>query len=928
MASVSPNPTSFETETESQHAGPSNYQQPRARRPAQYETRSYDKPERVGSNHYEALVSLVNVNRDLDEEQLGYRHWDRTWEELKSLNKKQRDDLTPALLKRVLRHVVPPGHVARAQMIFNRNAADLSEADISTVTQYTWEPRLQLVASLMKSLEPHNGDGVVRPQDRVLEIDDYLFVLRQFAVTGHLAGSERVVKEMIASGIPLDIKVYDLRLAVLTKWLTIRKDIYRRFVAHKARTEDTHTYGVERDAIRDSTPFFPPDIAELFQDMLKSMKGKKEIVYRQFTYDMILRVAKETGNKTAMEKMLKTVYQVDLEFPETEMSALRSRLDGLIHDDDLNGTSEVLDRARGLTPQALADEPQLNTHAFNTLIFHLAERGDLKAMLQAFEVFGQPVHEMELASEAETLYSAVVEAEVEEDVDVDAEFEFEGVVAGKGEGETTTTESREHEVNDVDDEPLTLSEALAREEASGQRLGFFGQTTTPDPSIIAGGESRVEEPGFPIRPAHVFLPRIAFPKELEASLVNTLRSSSSTPSTPSNPLQSLRELEHTDQPFLTNSSTYRTLIKACAVHSSLSTSSTDRRQAFNLGLHFLLCASRDMMWRHNRFLATWIKIRETTSDLRLPRDWINLKWPDGTGDINPIRRALRSRLIHPALTVDSHMVSPLFKMLRQARSLRGDPENRRWVRRNVRVLEKWVERVRRYQEEEWRVMTGREWKGEGQGEGEAKMTGLDKVKARWAEREREAVEVVEAETKKQSGNKMEDAGSEASAATTRTIKRSTRPAGPVSLPPGFFTSSLVDRLGILPSLLEIVDSLKITQSTTSSSSSSSSSPTTTLNDLHRNSLTRSIWSRLRSPSDPVFTTKNHLKRLDQAGRSLEGLREVELSSWGLMRRREWFLKRVGRRGRVGEAEVGVVGQGQGQGQGSKVDMPEEKSKTG
>jgi hypothetical protein len=229
---------------------------------------------------------------------------------------------------------------------------------------------------------------------------------------------------------------------------------------------------------------------------------------------------------------------------------------------------------------------------------------------------------------------------------------------------------------------------------------------------------------------------------------------------------------------------------------------------------------------------------------------------------NPIRRALISRLVHPALTMDAHMISPLYKVLRGSRNIRGDPENRRWWQKNVRVLDAWVKRVRQYQQEEWVILTGKEWQTR-YGETELEMP-LDEG----------IVQVDEDVLNTGSFESAFDSVDNEQSGSRGSVRRTSRTSGPI--PPGFFTSEFVDRLGLVPSLQQIGRDKK-------------ASPA--------RQLKKTIWSHIRTPSDPRFSLRNHLETLEKAGWSLEKFAHKEAVLWGNVRRKDGFLKKAARKRR-------------------------------
>jgi hypothetical protein len=889
--SSTPNPgPGFEAEDQARHAGPSNY----------LEASSSYIPQNIDREQVDKLFELVTRPNDLKDlmHRTDVPHYDQVWTTLMSLTKETRNQLPVPLLKRVLRQVAPPIAVVQQALVAKRNATNSTESEISSVTEYPWEPRLQLVASILRFIEERDrtsSEGMLKPEERAIVMDDYLFVLRQFALTGHLAGSERVFKEMKDTGIPLPVYIHDTRLMVLTKWLTIRKSIYQRFIKHQAEQEKPHVFGVGQTALSTSMPFFPPDAVELFKQILVSMR-EDQVVYRQLTYDLLFRIAKETKNDKAADKILKLAYNVDLAYPDNGLDALRTRMREGMGEDPTGGNWELLDdetdggaiaverpqqvRRSGLDEGVQEGHGRVrwNKHALNTLVRRFAERGDLKGMLQAFEVFGQSPQEAE---------------------QVGVVGEEAGEIASSLEQATEEQQEQDESTSPaVEDEPITLTEAMAREEASGQRLDFFGRPTHPKPSNEVADNNR---PKFPVRPAAEFLPTLPFPLEIETRTKTALEQDPE-------PVAAA-DLEYSEKEFLSNTDTYRTLIQACAVQASLATDAEERDFAMTLGVHFLRGAVREMIIRHNAFLAVWVRINAVTADLKMPApppprddevDGAPMKkvvalrqvleigdysedsplrrphYHAPAADLHPIRSTLRKRLAQPSLTVAPELVLPLYKVLRSTRNLRSVPSHKRWLQKHFSEVQELGKLARRYGREEWKVLTGKPWEEKK----EIGFFGRRRLAARQAARAEEGTiegmmqslqekdeRLKEGAEKEKEASRMQE---EEEPAVHFPSTKTTTASGPSvrsgsTLPPAFFSSDLAAELHV--------------PWTWSTSPFSSEPPVLT-----------------RGRPEPIrFVLSKHMGILREHGRELERVMEEQEAGWETYKQEKMKTKKSSRK---------------------------------
>lgn len=675
--------------------------------------------------------------------------------------------------------VVPPPSVVRKQWQAKVLKCNGSSASIADATVYPYEYRLQAVISAMRrsernALEGSVGEDVAQEQGgSVMErknqnsfsTNDYVFVLRQFATTGYLIGSEQVIKEIERLGLAVDRKVYEARLATLAQWITTNLDIRRRFWAYQnmTRADERKTGSLAAVLSRARLPglanqggmpsFFPPEIARLLGDMLYSLRFKDALEYRQSTLDLLLRVAKEIERPEALNAILKAGYGIDLQFPDIPeigiaVSARQATKKGSKkrakqeEEDWVEQVTRATDSsavgsaasvststtdAASVAPDSI-DGTEINVHALNTLVDGLGSSGDVWKMLQTFEVLGHP-----LGSQSSKTARSSLSTSLEGSTPSTSTIP-ERVVHRTG---TVTSTAAKH-AEDADP-PLTLSEALNREESSGERLSFFGLSskTAKDSSSAAlpsffnqaeyNGESGREVTGY--RRADEFLSLPAMPNALQAHARDQSRISAYQSMDEHAILQVIQDLDpRSRHSYRSNTTTYQSLIRHSARHAAwkMKEDTTAAYAMYALGGHFVKDAVHEMMNRHNVFLDQWVQIREWA----LAQKSLVLRDAEATSsgtagsshstehlskslrlrlDAIESRKAwLRSKIYHPSLLVTPDMIAPLIHALHTGKRLGGEKK-----RLLAQVIED-AQRCLAYLKEEWEVLTGRQWRTETQ----------------------------------------------------------------------------------------------------------------------------------------------------------------------------------------------------------------------
>lgn len=678
--------------------------------------------------------------------------------------------------------VAPPSSVIKKQWQAKVQKCTGSPASIADATVYPYEYRLQAVISAMRrsernTLEGAAGENVEQDQgSNVMErnnqnsfsTNDYVFVLRQFATTGYLAGSEQVIKEIERLGLAVDRKVYEARLATLAQWITTNLDIRRRFWAYQnmSRADERKTGSLAAVLFRARLPglanqgrmpsFFPPEIARLLGDMLYSLRFKDALEYRQSTLDLLLRVAKEIERPEALNAILKAGYGIDLQFPDipeigiavSSRAATKKGSKKRAKQEEEDWVEQVTRAADSATVESAAsgsthtttdpaststvpmDGAEINVHAMNTLVDGLGASGDVWKMLQTFEVLGHPLRSQ----------SARDSARSESPVELDGSASPTPATSEKIVRRTGTVISTAAQHAEDADPPLTLSEALNREESSGEQLSFFGLSSkTTDgasssslPSFFNqaeySGELDVGEGGF--RKAEEFLSRPAMPSTLQARARDPARVSAYETMDDHAILHVIQDLDpRSRHTYRSNTTTYQTLIRHSARHAAwkMKEDTTAAYAMYSLGGHFVKDAAHEMMNRHNVFLDQWVQIREwaltqrslVLRDAEAKTSGAEANSSHSVSDVTHSLRSrlnaiesrkawLRSKIYHPSLLVTPDMIRPLIQALRAGKRLEGQRK---------RLLAQVVEDVQRcvsYLKEEWEVLTGREWKVESQ----------------------------------------------------------------------------------------------------------------------------------------------------------------------------------------------------------------------
>lgn len=250
----------------------------------------------------------------------------RVWAQYTSLmNALEYNNLPLEVHQVVLRHCTPSSANVR------RSAIRRLQAGNKPKNPHIHEDRFQTVISNIRAVG-------AQP-----DLDDYHFILEQFAATGHHVGAMRVYKELLFCGFTPKTKTFGLCLQAIAYRYNLpinMKDRPRLVV-------QTH---------------------KMLTDLLAGMR-KYDVPFTSVNLDLTIRISKETMDHAVFDSMMKWGYGIDLVNPDRP---------------PLEFTQS--------TPGPDVPKPlPFSTAALNTTIDILGRFGDISKLVQAFEVLTQPL---------------------------------------------------------------------------------------------------------------------------------------------------------------------------------------------------------------------------------------------------------------------------------------------------------------------------------------------------------------------------------------------------------------------------------------------------------------------------------------------------------------------------------------------------------
>ncbi|KAF9246965.1 hypothetical protein BU15DRAFT_84545 [Melanogaster broomeanus] len=240
------------------------------------------------------------------------------------------DNLPLEIHQKVLRKCVPHPSVLRPI------AARRMQGPARPRSPHVYEARLKTVMQNIRSI-------VQKPS-----VDDYNYILEQFAAVGHLSGSMSVYDELkLVLKLQPNSRTFDLCLQSIAHRLTLP-------------IRESQRERVQLDC--------SASCKRLLSDM-----SNLNIPFNSVILDLVIRISKETVDEAAFTFLLKYAYGIDLNYPD--------------HPPIQWDQSTAAD----------ADFPELpslqrfSTASLNTTIDMLGRFGNVSKLVQAFEVLTQPL---------------------------------------------------------------------------------------------------------------------------------------------------------------------------------------------------------------------------------------------------------------------------------------------------------------------------------------------------------------------------------------------------------------------------------------------------------------------------------------------------------------------------------------------------------
>lgn len=191
----------------------------------------------------------------------------------------------------------------------------------------------------------------MREGGHAVEMDDYHFILEQFAAVGHHVGATQVLQEMTYLRVPKTHKTYSLCLMALCHRLSLP-------IWHADREK----------MVEAMTKICLKLVNEMWAD---------KIPITSYNVDLTLRVLKETMDYEAFQKLLSMSYAIDLSYPD------RPPLEFW----DKPATNDTSDSNN----HPLPIQQPFSTSALNTTLDFLGRLGNVSKLIQAFEVLTTPL---------------------------------------------------------------------------------------------------------------------------------------------------------------------------------------------------------------------------------------------------------------------------------------------------------------------------------------------------------------------------------------------------------------------------------------------------------------------------------------------------------------------------------------------------------
>ncbi|TDL29269.1 hypothetical protein BD410DRAFT_833606 [Rickenella mellea] len=229
--------------------------------------------------------------------------------------------------QRVLRKCAPPTHELRSAAARRLQAGNVPK------TPHIYESRFRVIIRNMRAagLTP--------------ALEDYNFILGQFAAVGHHEGVVQVLTEMGSSGVPPDARSYALGLQAIAHRLTL--PCPEDQLAERSDTCSQMSLHIVRHMTENAIPI------------------------TSAIADLETRIIKDTGNQQLFESVIEATYGVNLEYPDSWPLKYSN--------------------ANGRDEEHILHYQPLTASSLNTIIDFLGRSGRILKMVQAFEVLTSPL---------------------------------------------------------------------------------------------------------------------------------------------------------------------------------------------------------------------------------------------------------------------------------------------------------------------------------------------------------------------------------------------------------------------------------------------------------------------------------------------------------------------------------------------------------
>ena len=300
---------------------------------------SSDPPDAAStSRSYEGINSLLRQKLT----DLGYSlsirgNPSRVWSQYTSLvNYFGRESLPLDIHQQVLRQCTPPSSKLRF------SAARRLLVGNTPRDPHIHEGRFQMVIRAIRSMG-------MKP-----DLEDYHFILEQFAAVGHHVGSFHVYKELLHLGLQPKPKTFGLCFQAIAHRLTLPV-----LVTHHPR--------------------LIAETKNMTAELLSDMK-KYGVAFTPVSLDLCMRILKETLDSNGFDSLMKWAYGIDLLNPDRPALEYSNGEDRKV---DVGIPNMELPALPAIVP--------FSTTALNTTIDMLGRLGNVSKLIQAFEVLTQPL---------------------------------------------------------------------------------------------------------------------------------------------------------------------------------------------------------------------------------------------------------------------------------------------------------------------------------------------------------------------------------------------------------------------------------------------------------------------------------------------------------------------------------------------------------